>query len=370
MTEPVPVEDTAARLREASLVHIESLTVHADNVTIGEKKEAPSAAVQSRYRWNAFGFAVLTMLLVLWFQTHLQSWATQKLIFGTASAWALLQLIRSFSAKKTTDDIEKLRERLLGREGTSENLIFALIAAVALLACTSSLYLRLADGKQQRGVRVDIIDEKGNPFMDSLTVEPTARIAGSLFVPRFRTRELTVVVREPANYEYLRNPIKLRPWSSVELAFGDATQFAQKALHALRIVPGWTLNGIEDPGQPEYEAVVTVGNETFRFPKFQFRTLYLGVQDKPSLGRIAAEQTNDGFNDEINEHLQKHPGATDPADYVTVWRASPRIEPTRNFAHGETVTVAIGPAGQAPLVTSQPMKIGAGEITTIFLEAN
>jgi hypothetical protein len=350
-------------------VHIESLTVHADSVTIGEKKAVPSAAVQSRYRWNAFGFAVLTMLLVLWFQTHLQSWATQKLIFGTASAWALLQLMRSFAAKKTTDDVEKLRERLLGREGTGENLIFALIAAIALLACTSSLYLRLADSKQQRRVVVDILDDKGNPFMDSLIAEPTARIAGSLFVPRFRTRELTVVVREPANYEYLHNPIKLRPWSSVELAFGDETQFARRTLHALRIVPGWTLNGIADPGE-DYEALVTVGTEEFRFPNLKLETLYLGVQDPPSLTRIASEQTNDAFTDEINDHLQKHPGATDIAEYLTAWRASPRLEPTRNFAKGETVTVAIGPKGQPPLVTSQPFAIGAREITTIFLEVN
>jgi hypothetical protein len=373
MPEPAPVDarpGTPPPPPAPDLMHIASLTVHADNVTIGEKKEAPSAAVKRRYQWNAGMLAALTMLVVFWFQAHLQSWATQKLLIGTASVWALMQLARSSIGKKTGDDAEKLRDRILAREGTRENLVFALIAAIGLLAFTSSLYLRLNDSKQQRRVRIDVIDEKGTPYMDSLVVEPSARIAGSLFVPRFRSRKLTVVVREPANYEFLRNPVTVWPWSAVELTFGDETQFAPKALHALRIVPGWALNGMEDPGEPEYEAIVTVGTESFRFSSLKFQTLYLGIQDKASLERIATEQTNDAFNDEINQHLQQHPGATDTAEYLTAWRSAPRIEPTRNFSSGESITVAIGIKGQPPLVTTQPVKIGAGEITTIFVEGN
>lgn len=346
-----------------------SLTIYAESVTIGEKKAAPSADVARRYRWNAILLAALTLLVVLWFQTHLKSWATQKLIFGTASVWALVQLARSSIGKKTAEDVEKLRDRVLARQGTLENLIFAAIAVVGLLACTSSFYLNSTDGKQRR-VRIDVLDEKGNPFMDSLTAEPSARVAGTLFVPRFSTRKLTVVVREPANYEYRLNPITLNPWSAVELTFGDEKQFRLTPLHALRIVPGWALNGIEDPGEPDYEAVVTVGTESFRYSKFKFKTLYLGVRDEGSLTRIATEQTNDAFNDEINRHLETHPGFADAAEYVTAWRATPRIEPTRNLTPGESIVVTIGEPGKPPLATSQPVTVGTGEITTIFVEPN
>ena len=204
--------------------------------------------------------------------------------------------------------------------------------------------------------------------MDSIVAERSARIDGWLFVPRFRTRELTVVVREPANYRYLGNPITLKPWSAVDLTFGDETQFAPTSLHALRVVPGWSLNGIDDPDAPEYVAVVTVGTQSFSIDHFEFQTLYLGVEDKPSLERIAAEQTNDAFTGEINQHLQSHPGADDANEYINDWRKAPRIEAKGSFSAGQDVTVTIAQKGQPPLAQSEPMKIGAGEITTVFVE--
>ena len=371
MSEPEPVgqiQEVNQLLREASVVHVDTLTIHADSVVVGEKKKAPTAELVRRYRWNAGMLVILTALLALWFQTHLQSWATQKLLFGTASIWALFQLVRGATGKDLTDDAGKLRERILAKEGTAENLVLALMAAVALLIFTSSIYLELGDGKQAH-VRIDILDKDGNLFTDSLVAEPSARIDGSLFVPRFKSRELTVVVREPANYEYVGNPITFKPWSALHLTFGDETQFARKSLHALRVVPGWSLNGIEDPGEPEYVAVVTVGAQSFTIDHFKFDTLYLGVEDRPSLERIATEQTNDAFTGEINQHLQEHPGADNPAEYVTEWSAVPRIEARGSFAPRQDITVTIGKKGEPPLATSEPKKIGPGEITTVFVEA-
>mgnify|MGYP003575126659 CR=1 FL=1 len=371
MSGSVPVDnpdEITTHLREASVIHVESLTIQADSVTVGEKKKVPTEDVARRHRWNAILLVLLTVLIVLWFQRHLQSWATEKLIFGSATVWALVQLARSATGKDLEDDAEKLRTRILAKEGTAENLVFALIGVVALLALTSSIYLKLGDGKQPR-VRIDVLDKDGNLFMDSIVAERSSRIDGSLFVPRFKTRELTVVVREPANYRYLGNPITLKPWSAVDLTFGDETQFAPISLHALRVVPGWSLNAIDDPGTPEYVAVVTVGKQSFTIDHFKFQTLYLGVKDKSSLDRIVKEQTVDVFAGEINQHLQQHPGATEVAEYITDWLAAPRIEAKGSFSTGQDVTVSISIKGQqVPAAQSEPMKIGAGEITTVFVE--
>jgi hypothetical protein len=363
---PADVEEAVVKhLREASVVHIGALTVHADEVIVGKKEDKPTAKIIERYRWNAGRLALVAILLVVWFNTHLQAWATQKVVFGTATVWALVQLIRSWS-KDFASDVEGARKRLLAREGTREHLLFALIAAAALLSVTSSLYVRLGD-REQSHVRIDIVDSKGGLYMDSLVLEPSSRISGQLFLPRFRTEKLQVIVREPANYVFLQNPIALKPWSAVELTFGDPQQFAKRRLHALRVVPGWTLNGIDDPDK-QYEAIVKVGDASFTINDFKFKTLYLGVSDKDSLARIAREQTGDAFTEQLKKHLDDHPGAADRDEYITGWKTEPRLETTRNFEAGEAVVVTVRKKGSAKGVTTTPQKIDDGEITTIFIE--
>lgn len=352
-------------LPEADVVRVGVLNVEADEVIVGKREAKLPAELVRRYRWNALLLAAVAVLLVLWYETHVRSWATQKVIFGTATVWALFQLVRAWTPKSIAEDAGNLRERFLARRGTRENLWFALVLAGALLLLTSSLYVKLGDRAQPR-VRVDIVDSDGSLFMDSLEVEPTARIAGRMFLPRFRTNRLNVVVREPANYRYLHNPLVLRPWSSAELTFGDPAQFGRNLLHVLRVVPGTSLNEIGM--RSEYVLTVTVSGERFVFRRCQFETLYLGVQDAAELRRIAKQQTDDAFTDLLNRHLDERGiDASGKEEYLTSWRTASRFEPTRNLREGEQIVVSISPIDAPPTVVATAT-VSADEMTTIVLE--
>lgn len=367
------LEEQQRQLREASVVRIDTLTVEAANVTIAKKEEPPSAEMVARVRWNAALFALAAILLYAWFRLHLETWATHTVLFGTATLWAMWQFLLSVAKKDLGDAGDELRKRFLAREQTREHLVFAIGIAVILLATTSSFYVQL-DDRERQDVRIEVTKEPakgettGVPFMPHLELTSGARIGGRLFVPRFRAEKLTVTVLEPPGYTFNENPVELRAWSAARFKFPD--NFTKKKLHAVRVVPGVTLADIDAPATPPAVAVltVTVGKEQFVVRDFQFRTVYLGVQDKGALEQLAEAQTDDRFTNELNAHLLARAVKAEERDaYLTDWKKAPRVQPSRDFAEGETVVATLTLNG-VQIAASTPVQIGAGEITTVFVE--
>jgi|GEM_PF-3548540 len=362
-------EEPPTAIRPATVVNAGSVIVNATTVTIATEQEKPDPKLRRRYAWNAALLLVLTVALTIWFQFHLQTWATQGLIFGTATVWALWQLVLSSAKKDFAKDGEAIRKRVLGSEDAGSVLFFACVAAGLLLALTTSVYVKLDDRETTR-LRIDVVDHKtGKTFMDSIIVEPSARVGGRLLFPRTRTSNVDVVVVEPAGYEYVKNPVELRPWTGVDLTFGDPKQFRKKKLAAIRVVPGWTFNGMDKPGHAIYDLTIKAGKDEYTFEDIVFQTAYLGVADEPSLKKIIENRTNSAFTNELQDHLNGHHWEPDDEkEYLTAWQKTPRTFVTRDFQRGETVIAGIGRHGATP-TWSQPVTIASdAEVTTIFVE--
>jgi len=367
----VPAEDDVSPIHPPTVVNAGSVVVHATTVTIAKEEAKPDQNLRKRYMRNAAFLVALTVLLTIWFQLHLQTWATQGLIFGTATVWALWQLVLSSAKKDFAKDGEEIRKRLLGSEDAAGLLIVACVGAILLLWLTTSVYVKLDDRDTAR-LRVDLIDKAtGKPFMDSIIVEPSSRVGGRLLFPRVKTANVDVIVVDPPGYEYRKNPVELKPWTGVDLTFGDPAQFRKKKWHAVRVVPGWTMNGMDAPGHEPYDLTLKVGADTYTFTNSKFETVYFGVSDAPSLNKIIENQNHAAFAIELQAHLNSHRGwdEEDQSSYLTDWQKTPRTVSTREIRAGETVTAGFGPPGAKPLVWSDPLKIGPdAEITTIFVE--
>src|SRR5437660_2312086 len=98
-------------LAEEGVLRVGHLTVHAEKITIGKEEEKTEPGLKERYLRNAGGFAVLTFLVALWFELHLKTWATQKVVFGAATIWAVWQLFLSAKEKYLKDDAEEAQKR-------------------------------------------------------------------------------------------------------------------------------------------------------------------------------------------------------------------------------------------------------------------
>jgi hypothetical protein len=362
-------EEKVSAIHPPTVITAGSVVVHATTVTIGKEEPPPDDGLRRRYARNAAFLVVLTILLTIWFQFHLQTWATQGLIFGTATVWALWQLVLSSAKKDFAKDGEQIRKRLLGSEDAGSLLFLGCAAAVALLWMTTSVYVKLDDRDTTR-LRVDLIDKAtGKPFTDSIIVTPSSRVGGRLLFPRGKTSSVDVVVVEPAGYEYASNPIVLRPWTGVDVTFGDPAQFRKKKWHAVRIIPGWTMNGMDAPGHGLYDLTVKIGKDQYTLNDVSFRTVYLGVADEPSLKKIVERQSNAAFGIELQDHLNSSPG-WDPDDekvYLTDWQKAPRTLITRDVSQGEAVIAGIGVRG-GKFTWSKPATITDAEVTTIFVE--
>jgi len=366
---PVP-KNGAVPAPTPCVIESASVVIRAAKVVVGQEEEPADPDLVRRYRQNAALLAGVSALLVVWFWLHLQTWATQGLIFGSATLWAFWQLIVSKAKKDFAADGEKLRARLLGREDARGLLLLGCVAAVVLIALTTSVYIKLDDRDTAR-LRVDLIDQAtGKPFMDSIVVVPSSRVGGRLLFPRLKSSTVNAVVVEPAGYEYVRNPIVLKPWSGVDLTFGDATQFRKKAFHAIRIVPGWTFNGMDAPPRNVYDMTIRIGSDEYLVKDVRFQTVYSGVADEGSLKKIAdGQKSSTEFEIQLQDYLNHHPDAEDAKSYLTDWRTSPRVQTApRDFSAGEQVSAGIALRGTKPML-SQPIKLGpSDEITTIFVE--
>jgi len=217
-------------------------------------------------------FAIVAAALVVWFQRHIEPFVTGTLIIGsTISLWGLWQLVLSNFTKWGGDDGKDLTRRFLAGPRARSGVYFAAFITAALLALTSSNYMRFegaAAGEREFIIQaVEVVDGKirtDKIFAGPFTVHP-GDVFGHPSVARLRTRHLEYQILKPRGFEPL--PKTLYPWTALDIKVPGS--FKRKVYHNIVLVPDpELLSNLPAPTDPRdsgaryYLRIVADGHTT------------------------------------------------------------------------------------------------------------
>jgi hypothetical protein len=324
------------------------------------KEEQPRA-----YRLNLALFIVAMILAWVWFENHLRLYVTgTRIISGTLTLWGLWKLVQEglgwgVQTKPAT-------QRLLGRPGGTELLVFALLVLVALNLTTSSIYVEYLDPPGgTREVTVQVLSN-GSVVVEPWTVRSYDRIAGRPFFLRWRTEPLVFEVTQPPGFAsltrdlgpgrglYLRVPADFRQRSVAVLCFAPGVQTrnllpkageSAEFTYAVRMV----RNG---SGPPELVEDVRRG-----------KLLCLGAPAGDLPGRFD-RRNKETFHQVLFAQLRQ---GEIPSDVVEGWvreyETEPRYQGTAEFQPGDEVAVELLKGGVA--LKTQSVKLSRESVQTV-----
>jgi hypothetical protein len=346
-------------------VDVHTIVIHAQHVTVGEKPaELPTKVVQ-RYQWNAMLFAVLVALCGFWFYRHAKTYISQAVVIGLPALWAAWQLFSAWIAKDLGKGFEKTRQKILAREGTTENLIILCVFAAICLLTTASVVATLGTGAPQRTV-IAVTDTAGHPIMNDLVLDASHRARGKLFIPRGAFAKIKVVLKEPPGYVPVdAKPLALNPWTAVEIDFTKF--FKRKEFHALRIVPSHELHHALLNANDGVLTISAAGRPPIVISKYRYQTVCTGVEASRELSAVYARNNNAEYIEWLKQELMDQQLTADRAAELANSLRRARFYPTRDYKPGEVITVTLTASGIKPVRES--IVIEKGEMTTRLLRA-
>lgn len=237
-----------------------------------------------RFIGNVGLFLIVVVLVCVWFKLHVEHHVEESwLIGGALSVWALFEIVHSALDWALEDEMKSLPQRILGSRRSTAYLWLAVILALALLACTSSVWVQYeasAEGKPAYKVRLSRRESQRLPFIDALDVASSSPADGRTFFFRWRPVELVGETEIPSGF--VTKPKTLR-WGR-RLNFVVPKDLEPKQYHLVRLLPvGTLLNALEHAGvdvEKPCDLEIKWGAHRLVFRDVRRGAIYLGSTER------------------------------------------------------------------------------------------
>jgi hypothetical protein len=339
-----------------------TLIVHAQTVQL----VPPSDHDWTRRYWvNAILFFALTAGLFIWLKLHFENLATQHLLAGTLTAWALWKAIQPLLSD-FKDPAQQFRKSFMGTPQATEYLVAGLAVLVLLFLTTASMTVHLEDKRLDlQHVTLRLTTDGGRALIPDVKVTPLTPVSSRPLLGRFSSDLVTVQVLDPPGYD--SKDVTMRPWTPLTLHF--PSDFTAHSYRIIRLVPGVSLRNLPQPQDPSEQYTLTISGPQgdHRFPDYRYHTVYIGAS-KADLERLITTYSPDRFRSELHDHLVKRgvpPVGRDP--YLVAWTAPVHTLSTPEYAHDVKIKIIIGRPNEEPLL-EYPLTVGRESLRTVVLE--
>jgi hypothetical protein len=324
------------------------VTISAEKVIVGNEPAVQPADEQQRVTQNSFLFAVLMLLVTLWFTAHLKTIVTGAILLGTATLWSIFQVIVSRLSEPV--DVDALRKRVLARPATVWHLCFFISLLLVLFVGTSSVHVKLGDAKGRVHIRVNEGD--GSGVIPSIRLDDDVKIAGAPMLSRFPKRTVVLEVMEPSGYHPLRTVIE--PGEPVYLQFPESfnRQTLVRIYAPFKLMPDIPAVGAEK--YQDTKLVIEAEGRRAEQAPWAGNAVYVGLSDAATARNLIDKNFND-FSKAQHERLDNLADAQDLAAYIQELRFDPIVRREWDLNEHHTVKATVMIEGKPVMECTAPV---------------